>query len=64
MKRQVFCLILNGLGFEDSDSELEQRWVLLGMSEQNRLLVVVYTLRENEIIRLISARKEVKQYER
>lgn len=58
----------NGLGFEDSDSELEQRWVLLGKSDQNRLLVVVYTYREDEVIRLISARKatkkEVKQYER
>jgi uncharacterized DUF497 family protein len=36
------------------------------MSSKDRLLVVVYTLREDEIIRLISARKatrkEVKQY--
>jgi hypothetical protein len=55
-----------GLIFEDNDSEYEHRWVLLGMSNKDRLLVVVYTLRDDEIIRLISARKatrkEVKQY--
>ena len=55
-----------GLSFEDNDSESEHRWVLLGMSIKDRLLVVVYTLRDDEIIRLISARKatrtEVKQY--
>lgn len=55
-----------GLSCEDGDSEKEHRWILLGMSSKDRLLVVVYTLREDEIIRLISARKatrkEVKQY--
>lgn len=55
-----------GLSFEDGDSENEHRWILLGMSSKDRLLVVVYTLQEDEIIRLISARKatrkEVKQY--
>ena len=55
-----------GLSFEDNNSEYEHRWVLLGMSSKDRLLVVVYTLRDDEIIRLISARKatrkEVKQY--
>lgn len=55
-----------GLSFEDIDSETEHRWVILGMSNKDRLLVVIYTLREDEIIRLISARKatrkEVKQY--
>lgn len=54
-----------GLSFEDNDSENEHRWVLLGMSSKDRLLVV-YTFRDDEIIRLISARKatrkEVKQY--
>ncbi|MDM8558617.1 BrnT family toxin [Candidatus Parabeggiatoa sp. HSG14] len=50
---------------EDPDAEGENRWVLIGMSHQARLLTVVYTLR-NECIRLISARKatkkEVKNY--
>lgn len=54
------------LGFEDSDAEGESRWILLGMSPQARLLTIVYTLREGERIRLISARKatrnEAEQY--
>lgn len=41
---------------EDDHAENESRWVLLGMSEQARLLVVIYTLR-GDSIRLISARK-------
>ncbi len=42
---------------EDYDSEGENRWVLVGMSNQVRLLTVVYTLRSEDTIRLISARK-------
>jgi uncharacterized DUF497 family protein len=41
---------------EDCDAQGEQRWTLLGMSHQARLLIVVYTLR-GDLIRLISARK-------
>ncbi|KHD06198.1 hypothetical protein PN36_15350 [Candidatus Thiomargarita nelsonii] len=44
---------------EDPDVEGENRWVLVGMSTQVRLLTVVYTLRD-ERIRLISARKATK----
>ncbi len=47
-------------------SEDEDRFVLIGVSNRNRLLVVVHTYR-NDKIRLISARKatkrEEKQYE-
>jgi uncharacterized DUF497 family protein len=54
------------LGFEDQDAEGESRWVLVGMSSQARLLTVVYTLRDQHRIRLISARKatriEANQY--
>jgi uncharacterized DUF497 family protein len=46
---------------EDSDSEQEQRWVLIGMSARKRLLTVVYTLRDGERIRLISARKATRK---
>ena len=53
---------------EDVDAEGEVRWILLGMSSQARLLVVVYSLRDDERIRLISARKatryEAKSYAR
>ena len=41
---------------EDSDSENEQRFATLGMGAKGRILVVVYTYRE-ETIRLISAWK-------
>ncbi len=41
---------------EDSDSEKEQRFVTLGMGGKGRILMVVYTYRD-ETIRLISAWK-------
>jgi hypothetical protein len=40
---------------EDPDSEGEQRFVTLGMSSSANLLVVVYTYRESDVIRIISA---------
>ena len=50
---------------EDPRAEGESRWLLVGMSNQARLLTVVYTLREDNP-RLISARKtttkEAKSY--
>ena len=55
------------LAQEDAASEHEPRWVLIGMSAQMRILTVVYTLRRQDRVRLISARKatntERKQYE-
>ncbi len=50
-------------------SEKEDRFVLLGLSDGLRMLVVAHTYRESdEIIRIISARKatkkETKSYER
>ncbi len=41
---------------EDNNSEDEQRFITLGMGGKQRILVVVYTYRE-EAIRLISAWK-------
>jgi hypothetical protein len=46
---------------EDDATESESRWVLLGMSNRLRLLTVVYTLRERDRIRLISARKATRK---
>ena len=40
---------------EDSESEGEQRFVTLGMSSVGDLLVVVYTYREPDVIRIIAA---------
>jgi uncharacterized DUF497 family protein len=51
---------------EDPYSENEDRWIAVGMGNTNEILVVVYTLRGDEI-RLISVRRatgrEVKAYE-
>jgi uncharacterized protein len=45
----------NALSFEDTTAQGEQRFILIGMDHLWRLLVLVYTNRENRI-RLISAR--------
>jgi uncharacterized DUF497 family protein len=47
----------HALAREDELSEGEARWILVGLSTRVRLLTVVYTLRNEERIRLISARK-------
>lgn len=51
---------------EDPSTETEQRWITIGLGNNNQILVVVYTFR-GEDIRLISARqatnREVKEYE-
>jgi uncharacterized DUF497 family protein len=49
------------LAEEDDASTGEPRWLLLGMSARARLLTVVYTLRAEERIRLISARKATRK---
>jgi uncharacterized DUF497 family protein len=49
------------LAQEDAAAEREPRWVLLGMSAQMRLLTVVYTLRHQDRVRLISARKATRK---
>ena len=46
---------------EDTDSIGENRWVFIGLSSETNLLTVVYTLREEEIIRIISARKATRK---
>ncbi len=49
------------LVYEVDGSEGENRWVLVGLSNQARLLTVVYTLRNEDTIRLISARKATRK---
>lgn len=52
---------------EDPDHPAEQRFVTLGMSATGELLVVVYTQRGSEVLRIISAwranRPQRKRYE-
>jgi hypothetical protein len=45
------------LSMEDGDSLDEMRWVLVGIRSSARLLTVVYTLPDEDRIRIISARK-------
>lgn len=46
---------------EDPDAQGEQRFVTLGLSSVENLMVVVYTYREPDIIRVISAWKANKR---
>jgi len=55
--------------FDDEHSENEDKWITIGQTPNNRILVVVHTLRkvaDKEVVRIISARqatkKEAKQY--
>ena len=56
----------DALTIEDPDSEGEQRFLSIGLDVLGRIIVVVYTYRDDDV-RLISARKatkkEVKIYE-
>ena len=53
--------------FPDEDHD-ESRFLLLGMDAEGRVLVVIFTFRDEDVIRIISARKankrERKQYDR
>jgi hypothetical protein len=49
------------LAQEDAASEGEPRWVLIGMSAQMRLVTVIFALRHQDRVRLISARKATRK---
>jgi uncharacterized DUF497 family protein len=54
--------------FDDEEHSFdERRNVIVGHSEQNRLLIISFTERENDTIRIISAREttpsEMRKYE-
>ncbi len=46
---------------EDIDSTDESRWILIGLRSEANLLTVIYTLRDEDAIRLISARKSTRK---
>lgn len=47
--------------FDDDHSEGEDRFILLGLSDQRRLLIVCHCERQHgEVIRIISARRATK----
>ena len=51
--------------FDPDHSEIEDRWITMGISEKGRLLIVIHTFREESndtvTIRIISGRKATKQ---
>lgn len=51
------------VGDDERHSKDEKRWFLLGRTDQNRLLFVVFTVRNN-LIRVISARDMSKKERR
>lgn len=73
--KAVTNLVKHGVSFEEANtvfddplyvdfydldhSDDEHRYIMIGMSEQNRLLLVAYTER-GDVIRLISAREATK----
>lgn len=53
--------------FDKEHSEYEERWVTIGQSPGNKVLVVIHTFRKakgKESVRIISARKATKHEER
>ena len=51
----------NALSQPDDTSSSEERWLLIGMSSEARLITLIYTLRGEDRIRLISARKATRK---
>lgn len=47
--------------FDNEHSDDEDRFIMLGMSNQARLLIVCHCERENNTIRIISARRATKK---
>ncbi len=58
------CLLdPHALVVEDPDAEGEQRFILIGISSNARLLTVCYSLPDENTIRIISARKSTAREE-
>lgn len=59
--KSVFYDEMAILFFDEEHSEYEERYILLGMSEKIRVLIVCHcTVEDNNVIRIISARKATK----
>jgi uncharacterized DUF497 family protein len=56
----------NAMQYDDPDhSDTEERFLMLGLSERLRILVVSHTFRDaDKVIRIISARKATKREQR
>jgi hypothetical protein len=51
----------NALAQEDRSATTEPRWILIGMSVRPRLLTVIYTVRPEDRLRLVSARRSTRK---
>ena len=49
--------------YDEAHSQNEERFVMMGMSNNSRVLVVCHCYRMGDVIRLISARKATKREE-
>jgi uncharacterized DUF497 family protein len=45
---------------DDKNSDKEDRWILVGLSAKSQILLVVFVERDEKCIRIVSARKAVK----
>lgn len=64
---EIFLDALHLTVFDDEHSEIEERWVTLGMAQNGTLLVVVHTFAEHgnsATVRIISARAATKYEQR
>lgn len=46
--------------FDHKNADKEDRWILVGLSVKSQVLLVVFVERDEELIRIVSARKAVK----
>ena len=46
--------------WDDQNSDKEDRWILVGISSKSQVLLVVFVELEEKIIRIVSARRAVK----
>ena len=46
---------------DEKNSQKEDRWILVGLSARSQVLLVVFVEREEKLIRIVSARKAVKE---
>ena len=51
----------NAIEFLDTASEKEELWILVGLSANSHVVLVVFIEKEEKSIRIISARKAVKE---
>ncbi len=60
----IFCDQVAITIFDDEHSDIEDRWITIGLAQNSQLLVVIHTYKlcdNDAVIRIISARKATKK---